>query len=186
MKVDNEDRGRAIAVFGNGFGTEKSMLYFIDAYTGEKLYEIVLDPHGKGAATPSIIVSADHTNGGQKLDRLYVGDYSGALYKVEFLGNDFSSGNAKVTKLFKAPETNFGQSAISVKPLVVKNKKSNIYQIFFGTGLSASLDLDRYENSLVTHALYAVTDTGLKTSVGSQKMVNEAEKPWCHFLILVI
>lgn len=156
-------KGQAVAVFGNGFGTEKSVLYFVDAYTGEKLHEIVLNPNGKGASTPSIIVSQDAN--GQKIDRIYVGDYSGTLYKVDFNGNsDFTDEAATVTALFKAPATNFGQSAISVKPLVVKAKNSNMYRVFFGTGLAANLELDRGDNSLVTHAVYGINDFRTLTS----------------------
>lgn len=163
----HDGHGQAVAVFGNGFGTEKSVVYFIDAYTGEKLHEIVLDPKGKGAATPSIVVSNDG-EGGQKINRLYIGDYSGTLYKVEFAGSDFTASTTKITALFKTPETNFGQSAISVKPLVVKKKNSDSYRIFFGTGLAASLELDRYDPSLVTHAFYSITDASNKRAEGSQ------------------
>lgn len=172
--ADGKERGQAVAVFGNGFGGDKSTLFFVDAYTGEKLHEIVLDPKGKGASTPSIVVTND--GAGQKLNRIYVGDYSGTLYKVQFNGEDFDSDSATVTALFKAPETNFGQSAIAVKPLVVKNPKTELYQVFFGTGLAASMELDRYDNSLVTHALYGITD-GLNKAIGdSQKSVTESNK----------
>lgn len=167
-----EGKGQAVAVFGNGFGTDKSVLYFIDAYTGEKLHEIVLNPNGMGAATPSIIVSADG-RGGQKIDRVYVGDYSGTLYKVEFDTNDFTSSTAKVTALFKAPETNFGQSAIAVKPLVVKAKNSNAHRVFFGTGLAASHELDRGDHSLVTHAVYGIIDLPSKYKKGSTKLSDD-------------
>lgn len=171
-----EGKGQAVAVFGNGFGTDRSVLYFIDAYTGKKLHEIVLDPKGMGAATPSIIVSSDNLNG-QKIDRIYVGDYSGTLYKVEFAEGDFMSPKAEVTALFKAPESvNFGQSAISVKPLVVRAKNSNLYRVFFGTGLAASLELDRGDHSLVTHGLYGITDIPGKVNVNAKKVVSEKNR----------
>lgn len=174
VTVNGKERGQAVAVFGNGFGGDKSTLFFVDAYTGKKLHEIVLDPKGKGASTPSIVVTNDGM--GQKLNRIYVGDYSGTLYKVQFNGEDFDSDSATVTALFKAPATNFGQSAIAVKPLVVKNPKTQLYQVFFGTGLAASMEFDRYDNSLVTHALYGITD-GLNKAVGnSQKSVTESNK----------
>lgn len=172
---DTIEKAQAVAVFGNGFGTDKSVLYFIDAYTGKKLHEIILDPKGMGAATPSIIVSSDGLMG-QKIDRLYVGDYSGTLYKVEFVNGDFASSTAKVTALFKAPKTNFGQSAISVKPLVVRAKNSNLYRIFFGTGLAASLELDRGDHSLVTHGLYGITDIPGKFNANATKFVSEKNK----------
>ena len=163
-------KGQAVAIFGNGFGSDsgKSVLYFIDAYTGKKLHEIVLDSQGLGAGTPSIIV-APGMNGGQELKRIYVGDYSGSLYKIEFNGYDFEN-NARITTLFKVPQTNYGQSAISVKPLVVKKGKTNLYNIYFGTGLAASYDLDRGQNSLVQHNVYAVTDNNTNISLSIENL----------------
>ncbi|WP_077926853.1 PilC/PilY family type IV pilus protein, partial [Wohlfahrtiimonas larvae] len=166
---ESNPKGQAVAVFGNGFGAEPnasgnrpSSLYFIDAYTGEKLHEIILNPNGLGAATPSLLVSKDGIVGGQKVDKIYVGDYSGTLYRVEFNSKDFKDPNTKITALFKAPKTNFGQSAISVKPLVVRARNSSLYRVFFGTGIAASHELDRYDNSKVQHNVYGLTDYGKK------------------------
>lgn len=149
-------KGRAVATFGNGFGVDKSVLYFIDAYTGEKLHEIILNHDGGGAATPSIVVKA--SNDGQALDRIYVGDYSGTLYKINFNGKDLDDDSVTVTALFNASTTpnNEGQSAISVKPLVTKS--SGLYRVAFGTGNASSYELDRGKNSLVEHNVYNVID----------------------------
>ncbi|MGL4674454.1 MAG: hypothetical protein ACRCXK_06300, partial [Wohlfahrtiimonas sp.] len=103
--------------------------------------------------------------GGQKVDRIYVGDYSGTLYKIEFSGDDTVNSPAKITALFKAPKTNFGQSVISVKPLVVKARNSSLYRVFFGTGIAASYELDRGVNSEVQHSIYGITDYGKRGSV---------------------
>ncbi|MGL4673411.1 MAG: hypothetical protein ACRCXK_00985, partial [Wohlfahrtiimonas sp.] len=158
-RTNANDEGQAVAVFGNGFGVDKSTLYFIDAYTGEKLSEIILNPNGGGASTPSMIVSND--SNGQKIDRIYVGDYSGALYRITFNSKDIQDmRNIEVTMLFKAPNNigHYGQSAISVKPLVIQQKNSNQYKIFLGTGLLASAELDVGDNSLVTHNIYGISD----------------------------
>lgn len=154
----NGKKGQAVAAFGNGFGVDKSVLYFIDAYTGEKLHEIILNQHGGGAATPSIVVSASED--GQKLERIYVGDYSGQLYRINFQGKKLTDDSVTVTALFKAASLpdNEGQSAISVKPLVTKNKSTGLYSIAFGTGNAASHQLDRGQNSLVEHSVYNVVD----------------------------
>lgn len=164
-----EARGQVVGVFGNGFGVDQSSLYFIDAYTGEKLHEIVLSKEGGGAGTPSIIVSPDSTNG-QKINKIYVGDYSGALYRVEFVNADFTDDNTtRVTLLFKAATapSNFGQSAISVKPLVTKNHITGLYSISFGTGIAASQDLDRRDNSLVEHSVYNILDRNKQSNVST-------------------
>ncbi|KZX36776.1 PilC/PilY family type IV pilus protein [Wohlfahrtiimonas chitiniclastica] len=159
-RVEN-GQAQAVAVFGNGFGAKKSSIYFIDAYTGKKLHEIILSPNGGGASTPSMLISADDANG-QKIDRIYVGDYSGTLYRIDFNSKGFKSGEAKVTALFKAPMNNFGQSAISIKPLLLK-AADGVTTVYFGTGMAASHELDRGQNSLVEHSMYAVKDR-MKTS----------------------
>ncbi len=153
-----DGKGQAVAIFGNGFGVDKSVIYFIDAYTGDKLQEIILNHNGGGVSTPSIVVKA--SKNGQALDRIYVGDYSGTLYKINFNGADITDGNVTVTALFKASSkpSNEGQSAISVKPLVTKNKSTNLYNVAFGTGNAASHTLDRGDNSLVEHSVYNVID----------------------------
>lgn len=163
----NQPRGQSIAIFGNGFGVDKSVVYFIDAYTGEKLHEIILNPKGGGASTPAIIVRNDPTGNGQVIDRIYVGDYSGTMYKIDINGNDFTNNNVvKVTAIFQASTipNNFGQAAISVKPLLTKNKSTGLYSIAFGTGNAASQSLDRGGNSLVEHSLYNVVDRNMSTT----------------------
>lgn len=157
-RVKDKGQGQAVAVFGNGFGVDKSVLYFIDAYTGEKLHEITLNNFGGGASTPAIVVRS--SNDGQALDRIYVGDYSGTLYKVNFNGKDLDDDSVTVTALFQASTApnNAGQSAITARPLVTKDKTSKLYNVAFGTGSASSQDLDRGKNSLVEHSLYNVVD----------------------------
>ncbi len=171
-----DGKGQAVAIFGNGFGVDKSVLYFIDAYTGEKLHEIVLNHNGGGASTPSIVVRA--SNGGQGLERIYVGDYSGQLYRVDFKGKKITDDSVTVTALFKASSkpSNEGQSAISVKPLVTKNKSTNLYNVAFGTGNAASHTLDRGSNSLVEHSVYNVIDHD-QTTAASTATVYALSKP---------
>ncbi len=167
-------KGRAVAIFGNGFGVDKSVLYFIDAYTGEKLHEIILNHNGGGAATPSIVVKA--SNDGQALDRIYVGDYSGTLYKINFNGKNLDDDSVTVTALFNASTTpnNEGQSAISVKPLVTQS--SGLYRVAFGTGNASSYKLDRGKNSLVEHNVYNVIDHN-NTQGSSSATVGLLTKP---------
>lgn len=159
--------GQAVAVFGNGFGAQKSSLYFIDAHTGEKIREIVLNPQGGGASTPSMLVRAE--GAGQMVDRIYVGDYSGTLYRVDFNGKGLKDSDVTVTALFKAPEKGFGQSAISIKPLLLKNDITGKVTVYFGTGMAASKELDRGEKSLVEHSIYAVVDSNQTSAASTAK-----------------
>ncbi len=158
--------GQAVAVFGNGFGVDKSILYFIDAYTGKKLHEIVLNNNGGGASKPSIIVKKSADDKGQVLDRIYVGDYSGNMYRIDFKDKDFTSNNkTDVTLLYEATTQpgNYGQAAIFVRPLVTYNSYTGEYNISFGTGIAESKTLDRGKNSLVEHSIYSLIDRNLKT-----------------------
>lgn len=169
---NGEGQGQAVAVFGNGFGTDKSTIYFIDAYTGEKLNEIILNHNGGGAATPAILVAPDAS--GQRIERLYVGDYSGTMYRVEFSGSDFTnSSNIKITSLFQAPITNIGQSAISTRPLLIKNAQGQM-QVFFGTGIAADKTRDRGDNSEVLHGIYGITDRNIsaQSSFATAEYIN--------------
>lgn len=159
--------GQAVAVFGNGFGAQKSSIYFIDAYTGEKIREIVLNPQGGGASTPSMLVRAE--GAGQMVDRIYVGDYSGTLYRVDFNGKGLKDSDVTVTALFKAPNTGFGQSAISIKPLLLKNDITGKVTVYFGTGMAASKELDRGDKSLVEHSIYAVVDSNQTSAASTAK-----------------
>lgn len=170
IQQNGQNSHRSVAVFGNGFGTQSSILYFIDAHTGQKLHEIVLDPMGGGAATPAIVITKSEL--GQRIDRIYVGDYSGSLYKVDFKGQNFDDAQAIVTKLFTVPQHpgHIGQSAISIKPLVLKDAKQ--YTIYFGTGLAVSHQHDRGENSQVNHNFYALDDRPTDAKQNSQATVS--------------
>lgn len=153
---NGQEQGQLVAVFGNGFGTKKSTLFFIDAYTGEKLQEVILSHDGGGAATPSIIVKNATDNSGQQIQKIYVGDYSGTLYQIDIMNGDFTNDhNVYVTALFQAPKTNPGQSAISTKPMVIKTKNGKM-NILFGTGIAKSDTVDRGQNAAVQHNIYNI------------------------------
>lgn len=153
---NGQEQGQAVAVFGNGFGTDKSTVYFIDAYTGEKLQEVILSHNGGGAATPSIIVKNAIDKSGQQIQKVYVGDYSGTMYQIDILDGDFTNDQkVYVTALFQAPKTNPGQSAISTKPMVIKTKSGKI-NVLFGTGIAKNSVVDRGKNAAVQHNIYNI------------------------------
>ena len=156
-----DKKWKSIAVFGNGYGVEKSVLYFINAYTGEKLHQITLNNHGGGASTPSIVVKKNPNESGQIVERIYVGDYSGNLYRVDFQDGDYDDDSStSITLLFEAKTSpnNEGQSAITVKPLVTYDDTIKYYTVAFGTGIAESKRLDRGNNSLVEHFIYSIVD----------------------------
>lgn len=152
--------GRSIAIFGNGPGNTQnvSSLFFINAITGELLGELDLSPYsGKGGAfTPALVLSkADE---GQNLDIIYVGDYSGKLFKIDF--RDTAGAwrdripKAEVTLLFDAGNSNFTKP-ISVQPYVQYNPKTKKNWIFFGTGMLATI---KQKENTSEQAFYALED----------------------------
>ncbi len=159
-------RIEGVAVFGNGWGTNVSSLYLINAYTGELLQEVILNGNGGGASSPAIVVEKD-SNGYQKIVSAYVGDTSGYLYKVTF--NEDLSHNVDI--LFK-PSTEY--NPITTKPMIIKNRFNQVW-VYFGTGRNADEIRDRGKNAKITQYIYGIKDkgkTGLERfDLGENQMV---------------
>lgn len=172
VKQNGEDQGQLVAVFGNGMADD-SKLYFMDAYTGKKLHSIDLPGTSAMAIAASVRASSD--NKGQILERIYVGDYLGSLYRIDFKGQDFMDDDkTEITHLFQAPQhaSKQYQSAITAKPLLIKNDKSGLFNIFFGTGVANNHIRDRGDNAAVEHAVYGIEDRNLTNSRSTITIAN--------------
>lgn len=172
VKQNGEDQGQLVAVFGNGMADD-SKLYFMDAYTGKKLHSIDLPGISAMAIAASVRASSD--NKGQILERIYVGDYLGSLYRIDFKGQDFMDDDkTEITHLFQAPQhaSKQYQSAITAKPLLIKNDKSGLFNIFFGTGVANNHIRDRGDNAAVEHAVYGIEDRNLTNSRSTITIAN--------------
>ncbi len=155
-----EQKYRVFAVFGNGFGAEsgKSIIYIIDAITGEKINSITLSNDGLGAASPSLVVQ--NAKGGlQHLSKLYVGDYSGKLYKVVF--EPFNE-KFEVQKMVTLYDTKGSNEKAGVRPITTRptlnQDRDGMMWIYFGTGSAATLDDISDDAQKVTHYLYGLRD----------------------------
>lgn len=161
---------QAVAIFGNGFGTNVSSIFLVDAKTGEKIEEIILDEKGLGAASPALITSMNTQNGFQTLDSIYVGDYNGTLHKVTFAktGEDLTQHDTIV--LFKAP----AKHPITVRPLVMEHPVTKDKWIYFGTG-SAKTEKDIDNASLKEkHYFYGMKD--LNKLISSDSLEDQSIK----------
>lgn len=159
---------RAVAVFGNGFGNQVSSIFLIDAVTGQKINEIILSDEGLGAASPALVVDLDPNTGFQSLSELYVGDYSGDLYKVSFnpASTDFS--NVKKVKLFSTGSSN---EPITVRPIINRDKNKTMW-LYFGSGSAMTLE-DIAEDALkVTHHFYGIKD--LNTEIKKEDLLKQS------------
>lgn len=136
--------GQGVAVFGNGYGPNKSSLYLIDVENGSLIREIELHPLGGGAATPALVLQEGAT-GLHQLRYIVVGDQSGRLYLIYINGSDPATApiNTRViyepTKLFDHP--------ISTKPLLYSPSNTTATWVYFGTGRKADPNLDRGDKS---------------------------------------
>ena len=145
---------RAVAVFGNGFGNQVSSIFLIDAVTGQKINEIILSDEGLGAASPALVVDRDPDTGFQILSELYVGDYSGDLYKLSFNPASMDFSDVKKVKLFS---TGSSDQPITVRPIINRDKSETMW-LYFGSGSAMTLDDIAKEALNVTHYFYGIKD----------------------------
>lgn len=172
ISKNEQDQGQIVGIFGNGMSTS-SIVYFMDAYTGKKLHEIKLP--GTGAMSVATYAKNAGGNQGQSIDRLYVTDYEGSVYRIVFTDGDFTNdATTVVTQLFQVPqhEKSVYQSAISSKPLLIRNEKSGIFSLYFGTGVANHRERDRGDNSLVEHSIYGLIDND---GLGPQSSITVAD-----------
>ncbi|MDG9730425.1 PilC/PilY family type IV pilus protein [Ignatzschineria sp. RMDPL8A] len=180
-QAKDDKHSRAVAVFGNGFGapSKVSSIYMIDAITGQKIEEIVLSNNGLGAASPSLLVSKDPVTKMQRLESIYVGDYSGNMYKIVF---DYTASDKEGSYNFKhySKQTIFQSGGstrpITTRPVVMKNKKDNDQVwVYFGTG-SAKTANDISEKALnAQHYFYGIKDIN-ETIEDGQLIEQKVEK----------
>ena len=149
-QADSERRGagNGVGVFGNGVATKISSLYFIDLENGELLKEVVLNSEGGGASTPSLVLEKDNDTGFQKLKYAVVGDQSGRLYKVSFMGGNISS-RADVEIMYdpSAQGLRLFDHPITVRPLIHEDPATKQEWVYVGTGRNIDRTLDRGEQS---------------------------------------
>ncbi|MDG9729440.1 PilC/PilY family type IV pilus protein [Ignatzschineria sp. RMDPL8A] len=146
---------QAVAVFGNGYNPRgSSVVYLIDAYDGRLLSKIPLPGKG-GASSPAtevVVTPYDEnigTGGYQQLERIYVGDHSGKLYRIRFLDENLN--NYQVNTVIDLGPT----QPITVRPTISRNP-SGEHWVFFGTGRAILLkDADSKDQQ----GFYAINDT---------------------------
>lgn len=190
-KVGNKTQ--ALAIFGNGYVAHKgdvsanqpSSIFIIDAVTGKKIKEIKLTDgnNGGGASTPAVVVRQDPDTGYQMLERLYVGDQSGNLYKVHF---DTESANSRNSLAIKSNIRLFNMQAfkndwnvkyrypITTQPMLAENE-GDIW-IYFGTGRAIlAKDDDKEYASKAVQSFFGLKDKdgGRITEIGVDSLVQQ-------------
>ncbi len=122
----------------NTSGAMGRAVFAVNAETGALISKI--KPTGMDYAIPSNVAALDF-NGDHKLDRAYVGDLGGNMWRID--------SNLTATKLFASG----GNRKIYYAPDVVRDK--GFLSVFFGTG-----DRSNPLETTVTDRMYGVRDTG--------------------------
>ncbi len=141
---------QAVAVFGNGYNPGgASFVYLIDAHSGKLLSKVTLPGEG-GASSPATEVSVTPIDAGgfQRLERIYVGDHSGKLYRIRFKSDDLN--DYQVNTLIDLGS----KQPITVRP-AISHDSSNVPWIYFGTGRAITL---KDADSVANNGFYAVKD----------------------------
>jgi type IV pilus assembly protein PilY1 len=132
-------------------------VYVVDLLTGEQIlrWDYNRDPRMK-YAIPSDISRVD-TNGDGYVDRLYVGDMGGLMWRFDIKDPDPNAWSGKI--LFNSNiSVGSGRRKIFYPPDVTLEKGYEM--VFFGTG-----DREHPNDMSVTNRFYALKDRGLNTTL---------------------
>jgi type IV pilus assembly protein PilY1 len=138
-------------------------VYVVDILTGEQVWrwDYRRDPNMK-YSIPSDISCVD-TNGDGCIDRLYVGDTGGRLWRFDLKDPDPSVWSGKI--VFNASTgVASGKQKIFYPPDVTL-EKGGYEMVFFGTG-----DREHPNETNVTNKFYALKDKGLNTTFSENNL----------------
>jgi type IV pilus assembly protein PilY1 len=165
--------------FGGGFDTNQDddpvtkddtigrAVYIVDLFTGSLLWSYSFAQNTTMKyCIPSDIARVD-TDGNGRIDRLYVGDLGGQMWRFD-IGNQDSS-QWKVKMLFNSNPGASERRKIFYPPDVTLEKDSYSYyeMVFFGTG-----DREHPKKTTVMNRIYSVKDKNPSTSLTESDLVD--------------
>lgn len=127
-------------------------IYVVDILAGSLIwrYSYAEDSEMK-YSIPSDIAKVD-TDGNGKIDRLYVGDIGGRLWRFDIGDPDTTNWSAKI--IFNAnPGSSDHRKIFHPPEVTLENDEGNYEMVFLGTG-----DREHPKNTTVVNRLYAVKD----------------------------
>jgi len=171
-KVKNEKKEQVVCFIGGGFD-EKRMtddkkgrgVYAVDIMTGSQVWrwDYWRDPNMK-YSIPSDISKVD-TDGDGYVDRLYVGDTGGRLWRFDINGSDPDTWAGKVIFNSDANIVARGARKIFARPDVTLEKDYEM--VFFGTG-----DQEHPTDTTVINQIYAIKDRDVKSPLSISNLEN--------------
>lgn len=139
-------------------------VYIVDLFTGQQVWrwDFARDPNMK-YSIPSDISCVD-TNGDGYIDRLYVGDAGGRLWRFDISESDPTAWSGSA--LFNSSAGLLGGSRkIFSRPDVTLEK--GFEMVFFGTG-----DREHPDETKVTNQIFAIKDKGLNSTLSEKDLEN--------------
>jgi type IV pilus assembly protein PilY1 len=139
-------------------------VYVVDLFTGQQVWrwDYAKDPNMK-YSIPSDISCVD-TNGDGYIDRLYVGDTGGRLWRFDISESDPTAWSGST--LFNSSAGLLGGSRkIFSRPDVTLEK--DFEMVFFGTG-----DREHPDETKVLNQIYAIKDKSLNSAVSERDLQN--------------
>jgi type IV pilus assembly protein PilY1 len=148
----NQDNDPVIAADSIG-----KAIYVVDVLTGALVKRFSVSEKAEMIySIPSDIAKVD-TDGNGKVDRLYVGDLGGQIWRFDIGNSDVAQWTAKV--VFKANPDSSSRRKIFYSPdVTLERDTANYEMVLFGTG-----DREAPKESAVTNRLYAVKDKNPST-----------------------
>ncbi|MDI6762080.1 MAG: PilC/PilY family type IV pilus protein [Thermodesulfobacteriota bacterium] len=144
--------------------TKGRAVYVIDVLTGSLLWSYSRDQNANMKySIPSDIARVD-TNGDGYVDRLYVGDMGGQVWRFDIGDPDSAKWTAKI--IFDSNPGSSDKRKIFYPP-DVSLEKGNYEMLFFGTG-----DREAPKSTTAVNRLYAVKDKNPSTVLTENDLVN--------------
>lgn len=171
-KVKNEKREQVLCFIGGGYDEKRTTddkkgrgVYVVDLMTGSPVWkwDYGKDPDMK-YSIPSDISRVD-TDGDGYVDRLYVGDTGGRLWRFDLNGSDIDTWTGRVIFNSDATLVSRGARKIFARPDVTLEKDYEI--VFFGTG-----NQEHPTDTTVINQIYAIKDRSGKTPLSISNLKN--------------
>ena len=163
--VANDANGKTVLIFSSGYNTpsDKGYLFVYDLKSGSQLNKIELGKSGVGSPVAYDTPPDGSKVGDGAIDRVYVGDYEGNLWRLSTSDGKWNSGVTK-QKLFTAEKPLLNAPAVG--------KVGSRTAILIGTG--TYLSFDDMLNSTQNYA-YGIFDDGTVSSTISPSELHNQE-----------
>jgi type IV pilus assembly protein PilY1 len=144
-------------------------IYIVDALTGALLWRYSHQESSLMAySIPSDIARLD-SDGDGRIDRLYVGDMGGRIWRFDIKSSDNSAWAGRI--IFQSNEASGDKRKVFYPPDVTLENDGRYYEmLFFGTG-----DREHPKDSTVINRLYAMKDRDVPSVLSENDLVNVTE-----------